>query len=90
MMVYTTIITSLVIAAGLSLLEYLTEGHVSFFPAVIAFLLIIPIRQMTILTRDIDRISKKMLNIQNCLQVNAKKSGTMCFEEHMVRTKGRM
>ncbi|MBF0450372.1 MAG: hypothetical protein HQK75_06700 [Candidatus Magnetomorum sp.] len=86
-MIYMTIIASILIAIGLSFLEYMTEGHISYFPAVIAFLLIIPIRQMTILTRDIDRISKKMLHIQDCLQVNAKMPKPMFHEQTMVREK---
>jgi hypothetical protein len=48
------------------------EGHVSYFPAVVALLLIIPLRQMVILTRDIDRVSKKMQNIESCLQFSTK------------------
>jgi O-antigen/teichoic acid export membrane protein len=66
------IITSVLIAILLYLLEYMIEGHVSYFPAIVAFFLIVPLRQMVILTRDIDRISKKMKNIERCLNINTK------------------
>jgi hypothetical protein len=49
------------------------EGHVSYFPALIALLFIIPLRQMVILTREIDRVSKKMQHIKSYLQVRTKK-----------------
>jgi len=71
-MIHMTIITSILIAIVLYSLEYLIEGNVSYFPAVIALLLIIPLRQMVILTRDIDRVSKKMQNIKSCFQINTK------------------
>jgi len=67
-----TITTSILIAIVLYFLEYMIEGNVSYFPAIIALLLIIPLRQMVILTRDIDRISRKMQSIRNCLQINPK------------------
>lgn len=69
-MIYITLTTSILIAIVLYFLEYMIEGKVSYFPAIIAMLLIIPLRQMVILTRDIDRISRKMQNIRNCLQIN--------------------
>jgi len=90
-MVYMAIILSaLFAAAGLSFLEFLTEGRITYFPVVIALLLIIPIRQMRILTRDIDRISKKMLRIQDCLQVNAKNTDSICLDKTMNRDNGNM
>jgi len=71
-MIYLTITTSILIAIVLFFLEYMIEGNISYFPAIIALLFIIPLRQMVILTRDIDRISHKMQNIRNCLQINTK------------------
>ena len=73
-MIHMIITTSILIAILLYFLEYMIEGHVSYFPAIIALLLIIPLRQMEVLTRDIDRISKKMQNIDSCLQVHTNNS----------------
>jgi hypothetical protein len=66
------ITTSILIAILLYFLEYMIEGHVSYFPAIIALLLVIPLRQMVILTKDIDRISKKMQHIESCLRFHTK------------------
>jgi hypothetical protein len=71
-MIYLAITTSILIAIVLFFLEYIIEGNISYFPAIVALLLIIPLRQMVILTRDIDGISQKMENIKNCLQIHSK------------------
>ena len=86
-MIHLTILVSILIATGLSVLEYITEGYISSFPAVTAILLMIPIRQMTILTRDVDRISKKMTMIQRCLQVKAKTPEKFCEDKTTLRAK---
>jgi len=74
---------------GLCLLELIIEGHISYFPFITATLLIIPIRQMTILTRDVDRISKKTSLIQRCLQIKAKTPEQLCKDKAIVKAKSK-
>jgi len=86
LMILMTITISLLIAIMLYFLEYMIEGHVSYFPAIIALLLIVPLRQMVILTRDIDRISKKMHNIESSQKINTK---TPKMSELLLKSSGK-
>ncbi|ETR71556.1 MAG: hypothetical protein OMM_08054 [Candidatus Magnetoglobus multicellularis str. Araruama] len=86
-MIQMIITISLLIAIMLSIIEYMTLGYVSFFPVIIAFLLIVPMRQMTILTREIDRISKKMLHIKDCHHINKTQPKMACSHEPAIEDK---
>jgi len=86
-MIQMIITISLLIAIMLSIIEYMTLGYVSLFPVIIAFLLIVPMRQMTILTRDVDRISKKMLHIKDCIHINKTKPKMACSYEPAIEDK---